>query len=337
MVSVRETLLQSFLRDGLLPPQDYVKLLDEANAALESESPEWRPPDSAGRPGGLVLLRPDVETLLVPDLHGRIDFLLTVLLSDEWDALARMQQGGLQVVCVGDGFHGEARAYQRWLEAYSEFQTAWQYHTAMDQEMSESLGVMETVMRVKTTVPDSFHFLKGNHENIANEAGGGNYPFVKFVEEGEMVASYVRHFLGADFLEGYYRFEKNLPLLAVGEGFVVSHAEPARAFSREEIVEYRSREEVVAGLTWTDNDHARRGSVDEMLAAFLGPQSASEAFYFGGHRPVRGLYHTRAGGRYVQFHNPARQVVVRIEPGRPIDLERDVIEVEGVIPELAGR
>jgi hypothetical protein len=207
----------------------------------------------------------------------------------------------------------------------------------MDQEMTESLGVMEAVMRVKLAIPDSFHFLKGNHENIANEAGGGNYPFVKFVEEGEMVASYVRHFLGADFLQSYYRFEKNLPLLAVGEQFLVSHAEPVRAFTRDEIVEYRSSEDVVAGLTWTDNDRARKGSVTAMLADLLGPESAAEAFYFGGHRPVSGLYHTRSGGRYVQFHNPARQVVVQIEPGRPIELERDVVEADGLVPELSGR
>jgi hypothetical protein len=337
MVSMRETLLRRVLGGGLLPPQDYVGLLEMANAALENEPPEVRPRDGSGLPGGLVLLNPELETLLVPDLHGRTDFLLTVLLSEEWDALARMQQGRLQVVCVGDGFHGEARAYQRWLAAYSEWQTAWQHHAAMDEEMAESLGVMEIVMRVKLAVPESFHFLKGNHENIANEAGGGNYPFVKFVEEGEMVASYVRHFLGADFLQGYYRFEKNLPLLAVGGGFLVSHAEPARAFAREEIVEYRGREDVVAGLTWTDNDHARGGSVSEMLTALLGAEAAAGAFYFGGHRPVRGLYHTRAGGRYVQFHNPARQVVVRIEPGRPIDLARDVVQADGAIPELAGR
>jgi hypothetical protein len=204
----------------------------------------------------------------------------------------------------------------------------------MDQEMVESLGVMETVMRVKAEAPGFFHFLKGNHENISNELGGGNYPFVKFVEEGEMVSSYVRHFLGEDFLDAYYRFEKNLPLVALGESFVVSHAEPARAFEREEIIEYRDREDVVAGLTWTDNDKARRGSVGEMLARLLGPERAAGAYYFGGHRPVQGLYHARAGGRYIQFHNPGRQIVVRLAPGQPIDPKRDIVEVEGALPDL---
>jgi len=324
------------MRGGLLPPQDYVSLLEQVNGTLETESSEVRPRDRRGLPGGLVQLRPAVETLLVPDLHGRADFLLTVLLSQEWNALARLQEGRLQVVCVGDGFHGEARAYRRWQQAHSEWQTGWQHHAAMDEEMAESLCVMETVMRVKLAAGGFFHFLKGNHENIANELGGGNYPFVKFVEEGEMVASYVRHFLGAEFMQSYYRFEKNLPLLAAGSDFLVSHAEPIHAFSREEVVEYREREDVVAGLTWTDNDRALKGSARGMLVDLLGAERAGRSYYFGGHRPVSGLYHARAGGRFIQFHNPARQVVVRLEPGRPIDPQRDVVEVRGVLPELAG-
>ncbi len=337
MASLREILLQSVLRGGLLPPADYLQLLSQANEALEGEAPDVRPRDALGRTGGLVHLQPDLETLVLPDLHGRGEFLLTVLLSEEWDALARLQDGSLQVVCVGDGFHGEARAYRRWLQAYSEWQTGWQHHAAMDQEMAESLGVMEIVMRVKPAAPGRFHFLKGNHENIANEMGGGNYPFVKFVEEGEMVASYVRRFLGDEFLEAYYRFEKNFPLLAVGADFLVSHAEPVRPFSRDDIVAYRDREDVVAGLTWTDNDRAGKGSVAQMLADLLGSDRAATAYYFGGHRPVNGLFHARAGGRYIQFHNPARQIVVRLEPGRPIDPKRDVVEVDGVLPELSGR
>ncbi len=335
MTTVREALLQAFERDDLLSPQDYLGLLERVNTSLESEPVDLRPPDPRGRPGGLILLRHDIETLLVPDLHGRTDFLLTVLLAEEWDALARMQEGRLQVVCVGDGFHGEARAYRRWQQAYSEWQTGWQQHSAMDEEMSESLGVMEAVMRVKVAAPGFFHFLKGNHENIANELGGGNYPFVKFVEEGEMVASYVRHFLGTEFLDAYYRFEKNLPLVAAGASFVVSHAEPARPFRRDEIIEYRDREDVVAGLTWTDNDRARRGSVADMLTELLGSESAAGAYYFGGHRPVEGLFHARAGGRYIQFHNPGRQVVVRLVPGQPIDPKRDIVEVDTALPDLS--
>ena len=94
--------------------------------------------------------------------------------------------------------------------------------------MRESLGLMEMVMECKSAFPGRFHFLKGNHENIANEEGGGNHPFVKFALEGFMVADYMRLLLRRRrSWPATTSFEKELPLLAVGSGFLASHAEPA--------------------------------------------------------------------------------------------------------------
>ena len=202
-------------------------------------------------------------------------------------------------------------------------------HALMDAEMRESLGVMEMAMRVKCAFPAAFHFLKGNHENVANEQGRGNHPFIKFAAEGEMVAAYVMRFLGEDFMRGVYRYEHNLPLLAMGRGFLVSHGEPRRPFTRRELVEYRQLEEVVEGLTWTDNGAAEPGSVRNMLELHLGELDADgrRSLYFGGHRPVPGLYATRQAGRYVQFHNPGRQVVALIQDEGVIDLDRDIREI----------
>lgn len=41
------------------------------------------------------------------------------------------------------------------------------------------------IMVLKTGFPAHFHFLKGNHENIKNDLGGGNSPFRKLVSEGK--------------------------------------------------------------------------------------------------------------------------------------------------------
>ena len=51
-------------------------------------------------------------------------------------------------------------------------------------------------------------------------------------------------------------------------------------------------------------------------------------YYFGGHRPVRGLYNLRAGGRYVQIHNPGKFIIALIDVDRDINLDEDVIEIE---------
>ena len=51
------------------------ELLSQVNAVLENESEKLRPVDKNGKPGGIVILRQDLTTLIVPDLHGRSDFL----------------------------------------------------------------------------------------------------------------------------------------------------------------------------------------------------------------------------------------------------------------------
>jgi hypothetical protein len=232
-----------------------------------------------------------------------------------------------QIVFVGDYVHAEARAINRWAQAFEEYQGGFKHHKAMDQEMTESLGVVQMVASLKDSFPLMVHGLKGNHENIANEQGEGNFPFRKFVMEGSMVAEYMDRFYGGPPFEAVYRFEKNLPLLTVGNRFLVSHAEPARAFTAEEIINCRGDEEVVGGLTWTGNDDAVRGSVQEMLNTFLGPQIAMSGYYFGGHRPIEARYNLRAEGAYVQLHNPDRYIAAILPSSGEIDLERDVEEL----------
>lgn len=100
-----------------------------------------------------------------------------------------LSSGKLQVVCVGDGFHSESRAILRWKKALGEYTMDFIEHRAIDEEMSESLGVIIMVMKLKTAFPYFFHFLKGNHENIANENSADNRSFRKFVYEGAMVTT----------------------------------------------------------------------------------------------------------------------------------------------------
>ncbi len=315
------------------PPEviPYLRKLDQVNFVLINEDEELRPYDSSGLPGGIVELHRDIPTIIVPDLHARMDFFLSTMrfeLPEGESVIALLSRGELQVVCVGDGFHAEGRAAQRWQLAYDEFKGNYKKRRHMDEEMCESLGIMEMVMEVKTAFPRFFHFLKGNHENIANEQGGGNHPFRKYAYEGPMVTHYVRQFYGDEFFESYYEFEKNLPLFAIGRNFVISHSEPADFFEREDIVEYRDRPEVVEGLTWTANDDAEDGSVGRMLEYYLDTDEHDDTRYFGGHRPVRGMYHLRADGKYVQIHNPERFIIALIQPEGEIDLERDILVIE---------
>jgi hypothetical protein len=332
MRALAERLEQIFREEGPPGADALREVVTRAVEALRSEPETVRPRDGEGRPGGLVRLERDLPTIIVPDLHARMDFFLRVLAwEDEAGRTAGelMAAGRLQIVCVGDGVHAEGRAALRWVAALEEFQEGFRSHESMDEEMRESLGLMRMVMETKASFPGRFHFLKGNHENITNELGNGNFPFRKFAQEGLMVLAYVRRFYGEEVLGGLSRFEKELPLLAVGRGFLVSHAEPADFYPRERVVGARDDPDVVAGLTWTDNGEAAPGSVQRMLAHYLGEEEAAGGYYFGGHRPVSGGYELRAEGRYVQIHDPDRFVVARVPDSGAILLERDVVVIDG--------
>jgi hypothetical protein len=304
--------------------------VEAARDSLRAEPPAIRPPDRSGRPGGVVRLSRELPTLIVPDIHGRMDFLIRVL-GYEMEPGVRtvnlLAQGGVQVLCLGDGMHAEGRAAARWRAALGEFNDGYRRRENMDEEMRESLGVMAMVMEAKRYFPAHFHFLKGNHENIANESGGGNFPFRKFALEGLMVSDYMRQFYGEEILGEMAAFEKELPLLAIGRGFLASHAEPAEFFPEDRIIEYREDAEVVTGLTWTDNEEADPDSVPAMLDAYLG-EEAQHAYYFGGHRAVEGSYRLRAGGRFVQIHDPSRSVIAFCPASGQIDLDRDLRDIE---------
>jgi hypothetical protein len=236
--------------------------------------------------------------------------------------------GKANLVCLGDLFHSETgSASRRWARAYREYLSGWTSHRAMDEEMGLSLAVLLLVLETKRAYPLYFHCLKGNHDNVANEEGRGDHPFYKFAAEGEMVASWFEAFYGRELLEAYRALELELPILAVGDRFVASHGEPAVPLGREDVIEYRSRPDVVEALIWTPNDGAEDFSVERGLSLLRGENSRPGELWFGGHRPVAARYAFRAHGRYVQFHDPGAWRVAYLLPSRDPDPERDILDV----------
>jgi hypothetical protein len=329
MLALERTLEELHRTPG---PPGAPELRDRVRRALDClccESPGRRPRDYAGRPGGMVVLDRTLPTILVSDLHGRAGYLLSVLAFEAEPGVRvidLLDSGGMQIVFLGDGLHAEGRAMERWRDGLEEFLGGFERHDSMDEEMREGLGTMEMVMEAKLAYPGLVHFLKGNHENIANEQEGGNFAFVKFAQEGAMVAEYMRCFYGEEILDMWRRFEKELPLLAVGRSFLASHAEPREFYDRNRIVGYRDDPEVVAGLTWTDNDEAEPGSVALMLEHYLGAE-AGTACYFGGHRYAAGAFGVRAGGRYVQIHDPEGFRIAYLRATGGVDPRRDVLTI----------
>lgn len=329
--SIQEALLNVFTRKALPEKNAYLETVEAAIEALGTEAPDLRPADILGKPGSLIQLDKNIPVVIVPDLHGREDFFISLLfqaLPDSLTVLQALSRGSLQILCLGDGFHAEARALDRWSKAFQEFTGNYKKHKAMDQEMKESLGLMEMVMLCKIAFPRYFHFLKGNHENIQNEEGDGNHPFRKFAAEGMMVAEFILHFYGEAFMERYAVFERSLPLFAVGPRFLASHAEPRQAYTDRELINARMDADIVLGLTWTDNGEAEGGSVSSLLDHFH--PGHPNARYFTGHRTIPGYYKSLSGGRHLQIHNPDKFITAWINPARDFDPDRDIGEIKNI-------
>lgn len=319
-----------------LPEKDELReLLFEVITTLNSEPVELRPPDSTDSPGGLVqpseFLSSARASIIVPDLHARVDFFTQIfdfILPDDVtgkknitvkEALADKK---IFVICVGDGFHGERRALLRWLEAEYEWLTGNILSDAMCREMRENLALMKLVMKAKKDYPHCFHFLKGNHENILNGFVKGNYPFRKFVSEGEMVKNFMQAVYGKKLIYEYADFEYKLPLFVQGSNFLVSHAEPAIPFSKKELINGLLDDEIVRGLTWTNNGEAQEDSVRIMLNNLL--PDVSEKIYFAGHRAADGAYRLSRNGQFIQIHNPEKHFISLVRHDKAFNPQADM-------------
>ena len=332
---IKQNIIVIYRKRNTPPGNEYLKVIEKANNTLSSENPEIRPSDSNGLPGGIIHLKKNIPTIIVPDLHARVKFMINLLSFTDTAGMSVLQKlafNQIQIVCVGDGFHSEHGTRERWKAAYKEFTSKFHSSKHMDQEMGNSMRLMEIVMILKSSYPDNFHFLKGNHENICNESDNGNHAFRKFAWESLMVYEYMKKFYDSKMIDAFYKFEKNLPLLAVGRNFLISHAEPKKFYGTASLTDYRQHPEIVEGLTWTADDDAQKNSVDRMLKHYLGNGNTKEKkYYFGGHRSIKSVYNLRAGGKYVQIHNPAKFIIAIIDTEKAIDLEQDIIVLDNNI------
>ena len=268
-------IIKNILLEKKLPDyDDFFEVLNEVTEVLENEDESYRPKNDDEKCGSLIdFQNEDRLTLVVPDLHARPDFLLNILSADvrkiinenESDFLfcenentkgaesgktvfEMVQNDLIRLVFVGDILHSENNRI-RWYQIEEEFEQKQYSGEKMCIEMGEGLSLLFCLCELKSKFPKNIHILKGNHENILNKTGNGDFGFKKFVDEGEMCRLFVQNYYGDDILFLIHCFEKELPLVFVSKNAVVSHAEPKTAFSRKEIINARNNAEIIYGFT----------------------------------------------------------------------------------------
>lgn len=323
-----------------LPGHDFIFGLAEcASTLMETEITDYRQVSENGKPGSLLdFQKSPLPLIVVPDIHARPLFLENILdyilPEDFLGAQPRsvheaLRYGLVRLICVGDALHTEVGTKERWIAAEIEFAQNLYTGPAISAEMKDGLAVICALMKMKEIYPHNFHFLKGNHENILNKTEDGDYGFRKFADEGRMVREFIAEYYGDDVLYILSCVEAAMPLIAVTNNCVISHAEPRYAFRKDQLINARMEPSVVEGLTWTDNDIAEQGSVSGIIEELCSPDQIPDKYvYLGGHRPVKGNYALRQGGRYIQIHNPRFQNIALVRPDKIFNPETDIVSVE---------
>lgn len=320
-------------RNDLPSEQELINLLDRTVSTLESEVTDYRQPAEDGSAGGLLdFSSKDLPVIIVPDLHARPDFLIQLInctIGDE-TLLSALANDKLFVICVGDGVHSESPidSRDRWVRSYQEWIDTGNINSdSMRQEMLDCFATMMTVMELKNAFPSNFHFLKGNHENILNEEGGGDHPFRKYALEGSMVKEFVDTVYGDVVLHLINCYERNLPIVALFNDFGISHAEPLKPYLRNEIINYHSDGNLILDFTWTGNDQAEQDSCARQFCILSGKEDDGSSLWFGGHRPVTGKFNLRQNGRYIQIHNPMEMNIAVVNSAESFNPNDDIISI----------
>lgn len=316
-------------------------LVEKVCSVLKNEEEACRPRNCVGEVGSLLNLSEDYSrpTVLVPDIHARPDFIKNILncslpadfleapeAEKSFTVLEALKHKLINVVCVGDAVHTELYG-ERWTMIAEEFRKGEHQGFFMTEEMILNFATLCSLMKLKIRFPQNFHFLKGNHENILNCNYGGDFAFYKYANEGEMVKTFVTEYYGEKLLEKLACYENLLPLAAYGKNYVVSHAEPADSYTREQLIDAKFDEEVVQGLIWTRNGVVNKPTAMNIMINLLGKRQAKKSLYFAGHRPVKGLYNFRQGDTFLQIHNPHNQNIFLVRQNKPFNV-KDILNTK---------
>ena len=337
-MSNKNVSVESCLKLKQLPDYDLLSsLCDKVCTFLENEKTDYRPLDKFGNPGSLIELKKKLPVIVVPDIHARPDFILNILnhtLGTEQNFPKKisvkeaLKQGLVYLVCAGDGIHTELTK-ERWLKIQENADQGNLFSDEMMEEMRLNLASLTALMSLKLEFPEYFHFLKGNHENILNTTGDGDFSFIKYADEGELCKKFISNHYGDDILYLIHYYEKSLPLVACSKSAncVISHAEPAGLYLKSDLIDAHLYPEVVAGLTWTGNDQVKENTASFIIKNLLEPMNCKTAVYFSGHRPVSEKFTTRQNGQFIQIHNPLMQNIAIVLPEEEFNPEKNIISV----------
>ena len=184
----------------------------------------YRSLDSSGNPGALLELPGDVTPILVGDLHGQVDNLLTILCSNGF--LEALEAGRAALIILGDAVHSE--------------------QDDQLESMDSSVLMMDLIQRLKLRFPERFFFIIGNHDSFLSEVMKGGIP------QSLIWGDALTRLRGREYKQAMERFYQLSPLVALSLDFVACHAAPPRVrITRDQLVNLRQHPELAHQMTFS--------------------------------------------------------------------------------------
>lgn len=181
----------------LLEKVSALKALKHVNKQMKSET--WQPLSEEGDVGAVLELPNDVQPIIVGDLHGNLDNLLKILTA--LGVLAALEKEESCLLILGDMLHPREGDLE---------------------DMSSSLLLLDVLLALKTKLPRSIFFLRGNHESFSSDVSKQG------VLQGVLLEEQVLEKRGAAYRDELLRFFDLLPLIGKSTDFIACHAAPTR-------------------------------------------------------------------------------------------------------------
>ena len=324
------------------PPsyEAFFSTLVTATEVLDNEITSYRQKNEQENAGSVLDFTQDKDLplIIIQDIHARTDFIKNILnytitpelnfikTAKQISVYQALKKNKIRIICVGDALHTEINTIERWKNIQIEFSKNIFTGPAATLEARDCFNTLFALLLLKISFPNNFHFLKGNHENIYNTTGDGDYSFRKIADEGNTLKRFIQNYYGEDILYLISYYEKSLPLISITKQCVISHAEPRTSYTKNELINAKQNPQIIEDLTWTNNDEAEENSVKKIIKNLLGTNS--KAIYFAGHRPVIENFKKLHNGLFYQIHNPHKQNIVLIYKDKDFNPETDIIGVE---------
>jgi hypothetical protein len=204
-----------------LPPDQAMRLIRRVNEQLAA-APKVRL-DANSNPGALVEFGADRKSVIVGDLHGQVDNLLSVLSENAF--LDELDAGTASLLFLGDAVHPD--------------------RPGQLEDMASSMLVMDLLFSLMLAFPGQMTFLLGNHDSFSQDVMKGG------VAQGVLWERHLAVNRGEDYVAEMGRFYQLSPLVALTPRFVACHAgPPGMTVSRAALVEARQNPRLVHDLTW---------------------------------------------------------------------------------------